>query len=170
MFLIATSGWFHISTYQAYSKQYGSNSKVLDQNGDEHWDVMIYWMQIPKQNCVNHDFATKKHKMRKNIINWTHFSPHYKFSSHFSFFPHDNLLCQEFVHMTICYVENLSTWKSVMWSNFSTWQIFFHGYNQYMVQTTMNVGEINFAARTNLLMPFYSSLLPSWSKYSLNID
>ena len=59
----------------------------------------------------------------------THFSPHYKFSSHFSFFPHDNLLCQEFVHMTICYVENLSTWKSVMWSNFSTWQIFFHGYN-----------------------------------------
>ena len=29
--------------------------------------------------------------------------------------------------MTISYVENLSTWKSVMWSNFSTWQIFLHG-------------------------------------------
>ena len=34
-------------------------------------------------------------------------------SSHFScgkFFPHDNLSCPEFVHMTIFYVENLSTW------------------------------------------------------------
>ena len=53
-------------------------------------------------------------------------------SSHFScgeFFTHDNLSCREFVHLTICYVENLSTWKSVIWTNFSTWQIFFHGYH-----------------------------------------
>ena len=45
--------------------------------------------------------------MRQNIINWTHFSPHYTFSSHFS--------CGEFFHMIICHVKNLSTWQSVMW-------------------------------------------------------
>ena len=33
--------------------------------------------------------------------------------------PHDNLLCGEFVHLKI------------MWTNFSRWQIFFHGYHPW---------------------------------------
>ena len=38
------------------------------------------------------------------------------------------LMWGNFSHLTICHMENLSTWQSVMWRNFSTWQIFLHGH------------------------------------------
>ena len=72
---------------------------------------------ISRQSSVNH----KKMILQQNSVKYNktpyiihNISPHYRFSSHFScgeFFLHDN-------------VENSSPWQLVMWTNFSTWQIF----------------------------------------------
>ena len=61
------------------------------------------------QTLVNHDktdfakknyVATKEHKMRQNTIKCTH-----------SFFPLQISDVQNFFHVTICHVENFSTWQ-----------------------------------------------------------
>ena len=72
-------------------------------------------------NCTKTDFATKQRKLQKtdlatkyckmqqNTINCTHYFSTFQILFTFlmwRFFPHDNLSCGEFLHLTICYMDN----------------------------------------------------------------
>ena len=58
---------------------------------------------------ANKDFATKHCEMQQNTINCTHYFSTFQIFLTFiicgEFFPHDNLSYEEFLHLTICYMD-----------------------------------------------------------------